>query len=365
MKTAVMTGAAGFAGFSLLQELLEQGYRVICMLRPDSPHNERVRTLAEKWNSAREPEKVESGIYTREPEGTDNESARLITLELSMEEIRKLPELISEKYPDLFTGEREKEPGFLTGEREKESGFLTGETKNHSDPLDEGTEDRPVFFHLAWTGGRDDFDVQYRNVDIAVGAAEAAAALGCRRILFTGSQAEYGLQEKVTDEDTVPKPFSAYGAAKTAALYLTKRKAEQLDLEWIWGRIFSLYGRYEPPGTMLQYLLRSLKEGQEPVLSSCTQTWDYLDASDAARALRLLMERGRSGEIYNIASGDMRPLREFVEAVRRRAGAEVPVRYGSEEKGPLVSLRPSVEKLRRDTLWEPSVPFPEGLFPET
>ena len=48
---------------------------------------------------------------------------------------------------------------------------------------------------------------------------------------------EYGWP--VTD-DTWPMPVNAYGAAKLAACYLRKRRAEQPGVEWIWGRIFSI-----------------------------------------------------------------------------------------------------------------------------
>ena len=57
-------------------------------------------------------------------------------------------------------------------------------------------------------------DVQQRNVTYALDAVEAAAALGCRRFLFTGSQAEYGVWHQTVAEDTPCHPVSEYGKAK-------------------------------------------------------------------------------------------------------------------------------------------------------
>ena len=151
-------------------------------------------------------------------------------------------------------------------------------------------------------------------------------------------------------------PNTAYGAAKLAACCLTKCRAEQLDVDWIWGRIFSLYGKYEPSSTMLSYLADSLRQRKSPELTSCTQNWDYLDAGEGAEALIALAEHGKSGEIYNIANGNYRPLKDFVEDVRRKIAPDVPVLFGKNLRQ-AVSLQPSVEKIYRNTGWRAKKPF--------
>ena len=54
-----------------------------------------------------------------------------------------------------------------------------------------------AWVHIGWDGAGSDNrtkrDVQQHNVTYALDAVEAAAALGCHRFLFTGSQAEYGV----------------------------------------------------------------------------------------------------------------------------------------------------------------------------
>ena len=211
-----------------------------------------------------------------------------------------------------------------------------------------------TFFHLAWTGGRDDFDAQYDNIGNTIDTLEAAAALNCTRFICTGSQAEYGITHKIQTEELAPNPFSAYGAAKTAAMYLTKRRAEQLGLEWIWGRIFSLYGKYEPEHTLVRYICNSIKNKEEPHVTADLQNWDYLDAGDCAEALIALGEYGKSGEIYNIARGDYRPLREYIEKL---AGDAV-VHYDKTAEA-IVSLQPSIDKIKSDTGWSPKISFGE------
>ncbi len=311
MIISVLTGAAGFAGCNLTEKLVESGRKVICIERPGSAHNERLEKIRIDTEDRRKNGEVSFG--------------ELIRIPLDMTEYDRIPDRIEE----------------MTGIRK----------------CDE-------FYHLSWVGGRDDFDGQMKNIEPALDAVRSAAALRCRRILMIGSQAEYGFlsgTEGGVTEDTMPEPFSAYGAAKAAAMYLSKRLSEQLGVEWIWGRIFSLYGKYERKETMIQYVLQCLKDNVTPELSTCSQMWDYLDAGDAADAMMALMKRGRAGEIYNIADGRYRPLREFVEILHAKVNPDAEIRYGDKTGGQIVSLCPSVAKIREDTGWKPKVDFPGVL----
>ena len=218
-----------------------------------------------------------------------------------------------------------------------------------------------VLFHLAWQGGRYDFAAQYGNIADTLAALEAAARLGCRRFIATGSQAEYGSQTALITEETCPHPTDAYGAAKLAACALSRQRAADLGIGWIWGRVFSLYGTYEPEGRMLPALVAALRAGRAFSLSSSgAQNWDYLYAADGADAIAALAEKGRAGEIYNIAHGGYRPLRDYIEEARRVLVSQSDVTYGTANEG-VFSLQASVEKIQRDTGWMPATAFADGL----
>lgn len=209
-----------------------------------------------------------------------------------------------------------------------------------------------VFFHLAVLGGKD-FESQLKNVNVTLDAIRLASELGCRRFIGIGSQAEYGVVplDELTMEDRMPNPITPYGAAKVASCYLSRMMAEELDIEWVWGRIFSLIGKYEPQGRMFPDLCSSLNEGRAISLTSCRQNWDYLDVHDAADAIIALCEKGVSGEIYNIAHGAYRPLREYVEEARKIISPKTEIRYGN-DPNPFISLQPSVQKIQNDTGWK-------------
>ena len=315
MKKCVITGAAGFFGTVLVGQLIKRGVEVFCVVRKKSPHNVRLNM----W---------QSGLH-------------LIECEL-------------DSISDL-----------------------------HRIALENGCDcrDMDCFFHLAWAEGRSCND-QRKNTDYTIAAVEAAAECNCTRFICTGSQAEYGIvpSDTLITEKLPCSPLSAYGAAKLAACQLSKICAKELEIEWVWARIFSLIGKYEPRGRMLPDLYRWLCLQQEVkgerrfeeidggsgadnegfFLSSCRQNWDYLDVYDAADALIALAERGQDGEIYNVANGAYRPLKEYTEEMRKLVASDAKIPYG-DDPDPFISLQPSVEKIYEHTGWRAKRSFAESV----
>ncbi len=297
MKNVIVTGGAGFFGINLVGRLLEKGYGLTVAVKPDSEHNVRFE---------------------------EYDGLPLVLIENDISEIEKLSEKLEKKYLGAI-------PEYDT------------------------------FYHLAWSGGRNDAKAQLKNVSDTMKALETAAKLGCKRFICSGSQAEYGLAgDQIITEDKRLEPINAYGAAKAAACFMSRVKAKELSIEWIWGRIFSLIGRYEPRGRMLPDLIDRLKKGEQARLSSCNQYWDYLDAKDCADAFIALGEKGISGEVYNVASGDYHRLKHYTEIARNIFNPEASIIYG-DAPDPYISLRPSIEKINRDTGWTPQISFEESL----
>lgn len=304
-KIAIVTGAFGFAGANLTEHLLDYGYKVYAIGRKGSAHNERFE---------------------------ESESLRKVLID--MEDYDKI------------------------------CGYIDEDDIRSAEAI--------ALFHLSWGGQRDDFDTQRRNIDGSLRLLDSARDIKEKclksknmdvsiRAVGIGSQAEYGVKSGLITEDLSLEPFSAYGSCKAAAYYLMESKARILGIDFIWGRIFSLIGKYEPEGRMLPDVVRKLAAGEKVSLSSCEQFWDYLDAGDAADAIIALFEKGVAGEVYNIANGDYDRLKNFVVRAAKCVGAdESLISYGN-RANPFVSLEVSGEKIKKDTGWEPKVSFEESI----
>jgi nucleoside-diphosphate-sugar epimerase len=234
-----------------------------------------------------------------------------------------------------------------------------------------------AFYHFGWDGSgsenRMKREVQQKNVEDSLKALEGARRLGCKRFLFSGSQAEYGIHREAMTEETECKPVSEYGRAKLEfsekAKSLTEswRKTGVSEMEYIHTRIFSVYGPGDHPWSLVESCLRAFGRGEYISLGECTQIWNFLYLDDCIRALILLMEQEKESVsgIYNVAGpeGENRPLREYIRTMYEVLGFHGSYSYGRRApnaEGP-ANLIPDIKKLEKATGWQPLVSFQEGI----
>ncbi len=299
---AIVTGATGFIGLALCRELLQNGYEVVAVTRMGTGKRDRLLDLQKKIGSV---------------------DKSLQVFEVPLEELSNL----HTRY-DL-----------------------------HAD----------FFFHLAWNGSagaaREDFDVQYGNIAFTANAIRTAKACGCKKVIGAGSQAEYGVVEGIAfEEKTVPSPFMMYGSTKLAACKMGTVLANQLQIGFVWPRIYSVYGVGENPGTLVNYVMNTLKRGGVPELSSCDNMWNFLYITDCARALRMLAENENIQGICHVASKDTRLLKEYVLEMRDLIAPCLKLGFGVKQTNPrrTFQLQPDVSKLDRIG-FRAEVSFAEGI----
>lgn len=233
---------------------------------------------------------------------------------------------------------------------------------------DDGCSTYDVFFHLGWasTAGdsaRDQINSQIANVQYSVDAVELAKRLGCRIFIGAGSQAEYGRTDDILTEQTPCYPETAYGMAKLCAGQMTRLKCRQIGIDHIWPRILSGYGPNCQPQTIVNYTITELLKGQSPRLTDCEQIWDFIYTGDVARALLLLAQKGESEETYMIGSGKSKPLKDYIEIIRKVINPEIPVLYGKKPytDTTVMHLACDISKLRVATGFQPQVSFEDGI----
>jgi UDP-glucose 4-epimerase len=220
--------------------------------------------------------------------------------------------------------------------------------------------------HMAWSGGMDRWNID-RNLYSArqcTAAVRLAARIGCNTFIGTGSQAECGPQTSKLTGETLCIPSTPFGAAKNLARDLAQIEATQVPgLRFIWARILSVYGPRDRETAMVTSSLRKLIRGELPAFSSGEQVWDFLYADDAARALADMLERGHTGQIYVLGSGDAHPLRHYLASLVKPFGVDLEQCLGKAEAGasPLQVLSADVTPLREHLGWAPLVGFEEGV----
>ena len=222
-----------------------------------------------------------------------------------------------------------------------------------------------VFFHLAWEGTtkqeRDNPIIQEKNIKYALDAVEVARKSGCKKFIGAGSQAEYGRTDGVITSQTRVAPEISYGIAKYTAGKLTRKLCEQYGLIHIWARIFSVYGKYDNEETMINYAINTFLKGKDAEFSASTQMWDYLNEKDAGECIYRLGEFVNRNGVYCIASGDSRPLKDYMLEIKNTYFQDANIIFAEEDERSKYGIVPYVEDLFEDIGYKPEITFAEGI----
>lgn len=145
-----------------------------------------------------------------------------------------------------------------------------------------------------------------------------------KKFLFPSTASLYGYNPTPWTEDMPPCPIEPYSWEKLACESLCKMYSEQYGLPTVVFRFFQIFGEHQRADTALAAFLKFKKQGKPITLTKTTAQSvfrsgqrDFLYAGDLARAVRIVMESGKTGkgEIFNIASGVVYTMEEIAKAL--------------------------------------------------
>ena len=125
------------------------------------------------------------------------------------------------------------------------------------------------------------------------------------RFLQVGTDEVYGdvAWPAFPDEDAPLLPSSPYSASKAGADLQVLAAHRTHGLDTVVSRCTNNYGPYQYPEKVIPlFVLNALHGEPLPLYDGGTQVRDWLRVEDHCRALWLLLERGESGQIYNIGA---------------------------------------------------------------
>ena len=192
------------------------------------------------------------------------------------------------------------------------------------------------------------------------------------RILIVSSAEIYGevsAKQLPLDEDSAIRPTNPYSVSKVAQDMLGLQYYLSHDLPIMRARPFNHIGpgqngRFVAPAFAMQ--IASIEEcRREAVINvgNLTAKRDFTDVRDIVRAYRLIIENGRPGEAYNVASGQAYSIRQLLDILLGLSAMDIDVRVDPARLRPVdvPEIRGDASKLRRDAGWRPSLTFEETL----
>jgi GDP-4-dehydro-6-deoxy-D-mannose reductase len=202
---------------------------------------------------------------------------------------------------------------------------------------------------------------------------EAVLRWGGRpRILYVSSGQIYGDPEaadQAFDERYLLHPTTPYSASKAAADLMSYQYTRTSGLEIVMARPFNQIGPRQEAEFAVAHFARqiaAIEQGRQPPLletGNLSPRRDMTDVRDAVRAYVLLMEKGTSGEAYNVGTGRAYSMQEVVDRLLALAGVQAEVRQRPDlvRSRDIAEIRADATKLRRETGWTPLISLDQSL----
>lgn len=217
-------------------------------------------------------------------------------------------------------------------------------------------------------------DTIINNVTSQIHLLEAIRKAGLDpTILIVGSSEVYGQispDDLPLREDQPFRPVNPYAVSKVTQDVLGLQYFLSYGMRIIRVRPFNHFGPGQSDRFVLSTFARQIAEAElgkiEPVVltGNLEARRDFLDVRDVVRAYRMLVDYGKPGDVYNVASGVAHRIGNLLDRIVSYSSIEIEVR------GDPARMRPSdipvvegdASKLRDATGWEPLIKIDQSLL---
>ncbi len=193
---------------------------------------------------------------------------------------------------------------------------------------------------------------------------DAAMRSGIDRFVHVSTDEVYGsIDEGSWTEDQPLEPNSPYAASKAGSDLIARSYARTHGLDVVITRCSNNYGPYQFPEKVIPLFVTNLIDDQTvPLYGDGLNVRDWLHVDDHCQGIQLVLEGGRSGEVYNIGGGTELTNRELTQRLLTTCGADwSSVREVEDRKGHDRRYSVDITKISTELGYAPRVAFDDGL----
>ena len=185
-----------------------------------------------------------------------------------------------------------------------------------------------------------------------------------KKFIHISTDEVYGESKKGRfKEDSSPiHPNNPYSATKAAAELLIKAAIRTYHFPAIIIRPSNNYGPWQYPEKFIPVIILKAMQGEKiPVYGKGKQVREWLHVSDCARAIHLIIQKGKIGEVYNIGSYFEQPNIKTAKKILKLMGKESALIQFVQDR-PGHDFRYSVDCRKIFQLgWKPTLNFNNGI----
>ena len=197
---------------------------------------------------------------------------------------------------------------------------------------------------------------------------ENAKRFGVEKFVQISTDEVYGSLGPVgLFEETTPlQPNSPYAASKAAADMMALAFHHTYKVPVVITRCSNNYGPYQFPEKLIPLMIiNTLNNKKLPVYGDGLNVRDWIYVIDHNKAVKLVMEKGKNGEVYNIGASTEKPNIEIVKLILKTLGkSELVIEYVKDRLGHDRRYAINSSKIKKELGWEPTFTF-ESAIQET
>ncbi|TKJ34350.1 UDP-glucose 4-epimerase [bacterium (candidate division B38) B3_B38] len=192
---------------------------------------------------------------------------------------------------------------------------------------------------------------------------ESCKKLHLKKLVYASSSSVYGdVDELPMSEDMKLCPISPYGVTKLAGERLSSVYHKSYRIPVIILRYFTVYGPRQRPDMAFHRFLRAAIDGNTIVIyGDGSQTRDFTYVSDAVRATLAAVEKGKTGKVYNIGGGNRVSLKYALGVIKRVVGEKLKVKWDDFHRGDMRHTYADTTRAKRELHFTPQVDLEAGL----
>lgn len=214
---------------------------------------------------------------------------------------------------------------------------------------------------LSWA---DEFETYgARNILATQRLLEAARDKPLARFVYASSSSVYGAAQRYpTQETDVPAPMSPYGVTKLAAEHLCGLYHNNFGIPTVSLRYFTVYGPRQRPDMATYRLIKSALTGSEFVMfGDGSQIREFTYVGDVVAANIAAAAEPAVGAIFNIGGGASANMHDVIEAVTEACGTSPNITFADPVPGDVHRTGANISLAREALGWEPAVGLAAGV----
>ena len=194
---------------------------------------------------------------------------------------------------------------------------------------------------------------------------EASRKFEIEKFVQVSTDEVYGSlgSEGLFTEETPLHPNSPYSASKASADLMALSFYHTFGLPVVITRCSNNYGPYQFPEKLIPLMIiNSINDKKLPVYGDGMNVRDWIYVLDHNKAIRLVMEKGEPGEVYNIGSSSEMKNIEIIKLVLSNLNkSEELIEFVKDRPGHDRRYAIDSSKIKKEIGWQPEFNFEEAI----